>query len=99
MLSNKGRYLDGNSNKTTHAYGISLINQKIRVWLYEETAKIRLSRRVCCLTVTLIDLFFARGGTVEVDSFHSMSLACLLLANKLTDNRTIPIDLNVFPLS
>ena len=56
-----------------------------------------LPRKACCLAGTFIDLYFSKGGMAIVDELHSLGLACLLLANKLTDNYLIPVNHQVFP--
>ena len=57
----------------------------------------KLSRRICCLGTTLMDLYFSYGGLVTLEEFHTMGLTCLLLSNKLLENYLIPVDHGVFP--
>lgn len=47
-----------------------------------ECAKQWLFRETCVLACTLGDLYFRRGGKVDVEHFQSMMLGCLLIAAK-----------------
>jgi hypothetical protein len=72
------------------------VSQRLRSFLIGESSKQLLLRETCVLACGLVDLFFARGGRVEVSEFQSLVIACLILGSKIKEGKLPTISFNIF---
>lgn len=53
------------------------MNEAAKQWIYRET---------CVLACTFVDMYFLKGGNVEIKDFQNLVIACLIISSKLRQN-------------
>lgn len=72
--------------------------QRLRAFVMNEAAKQWIYRESCVLACTLVDLYFQKGGKVEIKEFQNLVIACLIIACKLRQNLFPKISYETFKL-
>jgi len=70
--------------------------KRLRSFLLAESSKQHLLRETYTLAGNLVDLYFAKGGHIEIVAFQNLVIACLILACKIKEGRMPTISFDIF---